>query len=151
MSQKNILKLGATALLCAVLAACGSGLTRSSSASKEGTVRELVRNVGDRVFFVTDSSRLTASARHTISKQAKWLKQNNTRLLIEGHADERGTRDYNLALGARRATAVRDFMVSMGVNPSRLSTVSYGKERPVSLCADEGCWSKNRRAVSVVR
>ena len=153
MFQKNAFKLSAVALLSVVLAACASGTSsvNGTVSSKEGTVRELVRNVGDRVFFETDSSRLTASARNTISKQAEWLNTNSVSLLIEGHADERGTRDYNLALGARRANAVRDFMVSLGVDPSRLSTVSYGKERPVSLCADESCWSKNRRSVSAVR
>jgi peptidoglycan-associated lipoprotein len=75
----------------------------------------------------------------------------NVNLLIEGHADERGTRDYNLALGARRANAVRDFLISQGVDSARLQTISYGKERPVSLCSEDSCWSKNRRAVSVVR
>lgn len=153
MLQKNVIKLSAVALLSVVLTACASGTSSVTGtvSSKEGTVRELVRNVGDRVFFETDSSRLSASARNTISKQAEWLTTNSVDLLIEGHADERGTRDYNLALGARRANAVRDFMVSLGVDPSRLSTVSYGKERPVSLCADESCWSKNRRSVSAVR
>ena len=153
MLQKNVFKLSAVVLISVVLAACASNTSSVSStvSSKEGTVRELVRNVGDRVFFETDSSRLSASARSTISKQAEWLNTNGVNLLIEGHADERGTRDYNLALGARRANAVRDFMVSLGVDPSRLSTVSYGKERPVSLCADESCWSKNRRSVSAIR
>ena len=153
MFQKNVFKLSAVALISVVLAACASNTSSVSGtvSSKEGTVRELVRNVGDRVFFETDSSRLSASARSTISKQAEWLNTNGVNLLIEGHADERGTRDYNLALGARRANAVRDFMVSLGVDPSRLSTVSYGKERPVSLCADESCWSKNRRSVSAIR
>ncbi|MGC6471557.1 MAG: peptidoglycan-associated lipoprotein Pal [Parvibaculales bacterium] len=153
MLQKNVFKLSAVALISIVLAACASSTSSVTGtvSSKEGTVRELVRNVGDRVFFETDSSRLSASARNTISKQAEWLNTNSVNLLIEGHADERGTRDYNLALGARRANAVRDFMVSLGVDPSRLSTVSYGKERPVSLCADESCWSKNRRSVSAVR
>jgi len=125
--------------------------TYDTGSSKEGTVMELVRNVGDRVFFATDRSALNQSARATLQKQASWLKGNNVSLIIEGHADERGTRDYNLALGARRANAVRDYLVSLGVNPSRLSTISYGKERPVSLCADESCWSKNRRSVSVKR
>ncbi len=132
-----------------VLTACAG--TGGFYTSKEGTVKELVRNVGDRVFFKTDSSRLNSAARSTLRKQAKWLKTNNTRLMIEGHADERGTRDYNLALGARRANAVRDYIVSLGVSPSRLKTISYGKERPVALCAEESCWSKNRRSVSVAR
>ena len=153
MLKKNIIKLSTVAFVSVFLAACASGYSSvtGSAYSKEGTVRELVRNVGDRVFFETDSSRLSAAARKTISKQAEWLNSNNVNLLLEGHADERGTRDYNLALGARRANSVRDFLVSLSVDPSRLTTVSYGKERPVSLCADESCWSKNRRSVSSIR
>ncbi len=153
MVHKSITKLVAMAFVSFTLAACAtdSSSVYGNVSSKEGTVRELVRNVGDRVFFETDSSVLTASARDTLSKQAQWLRSNSNNLVIEGHADERGTRDYNLGLGARRASAVKDFMVSLGVDPSRLSTVSYGKERPVSLCANESCWSKNRRTVSVIR
>ena len=112
----------------------------------------LVENVGDRVFFATDQSNLDGSARATLRNQAAWLNQNaDIRLTIEGHADERGTREYNLALGARRANAVRDFLISEGVNGSRLQTISYGKERPVSLCSEEACWSKNRRGVATIR
>ncbi|MGC6475719.1 MAG: peptidoglycan-associated lipoprotein Pal [Parvibaculales bacterium] len=153
MVHKSITKLAAMVMMSFALAACATDgdSVYSNVSSKEGTVRELVRNVGDRVFFETDSSVLTASARDTLSKQAQWLRSNSVDLVIEGHADERGTRDYNLGLGARRASAVKDFMVSLGVDPSRLSTVSYGKERPVSLCANESCWSKNRRTVSVIR
>ncbi|MEC7732042.1 MAG: peptidoglycan-associated lipoprotein Pal, partial [Pseudomonadota bacterium] len=105
-----------------------------------------------RVFFETDRSVLDASARGTLVQQAEWLNQNGgINMTIEGHADERGTREYNLALGARRANAVRDFLISQGVNASRLQTISFGKERPVSLCAEESCWSKNRRSVSTIR
>lgn len=112
----------------------------------------LVENVGDRVFFATDQSNLDGSARSTLRNQAAWLKQNaDIRLTIEGHADERGTREYNLALGARRANAVRDFLISEGVAGNRLQTISYGKERPVSLCSEESCWSKNRRSVATIR
>ena len=103
-------------------------------------------------FFATDQATLDGSARATLRNQASWLNQNpSVRLTVEGHADERGTRDYNLALGARRANAVRDFLVSQGVSGSRLQTISYGKERPVSLCSEEACWSKNRRAVATIR
>ena len=103
----------------------------------------MVENVGDRVFFATDQSNLDGSARATLRNQAAWLNQNaDIRLTIEGHADERGTREYNLALGARRANAVRDFLISEGVAGNRLQTISYGKERPVSLCSEESCWSK---------
>jgi peptidoglycan-associated lipoprotein len=84
-------------------------------------------------------------------RQADWLKTNGKSLTIEGHADERGTREYNIALGARRANAVKDYMISLGVDGSRLETVSWGKERPVSLCAEDACWSKNRRSVSVIQ
>ena len=114
--------------------------TGSSAASTaSSSAQYLVQNVGDRVFFQTDQSNLDGSARATLRNQAQWLSQNNSvNLIIEGHADERGTREYNLALGARRANAVRDFLISEGVNGSRLQTISYGKERPVSLCSEEG-------------
>lgn len=152
MSFQALKNMAVMVSMSVVLVACvNSGTSYTSRASKEGTVKELVRNVGDRVFFSTDSSTLNATARGALQKQAEWLKSNNVRLKIEGNADERGTRDYNLALGARRANAVRDYIVSLGVSPSRLRTISYGKERPVSLCAAERCWSKNRRAVSVAR
>ena len=124
----------------------------SSSSTSTDTKAYLVENVGDRVFFATDQATLNGSARATLRNQASWLNQNpSVRLTVEGHADERGTRDYNLALGARRANAVRDFLVSQGVSGSRLQTISYGKERPVSLCSEEACWSKNRRAVATIR
>lgn len=129
-----------------------SSSAASSSSSANATTAYLVENVGDRVFFTTDQSSLSGTARATLRNQAAWLSQNpNVRLTIEGHADERGTRDYNLALGARRANAVRDFLMSEGVSGSRLQTISYGKERPVSLCSEESCWSKNRRTVATIR
>ncbi len=107
--------------------------------------------VGDRVFFATDRHDLSAEAQATLAKQAEWFAANpGTTGVIEGHADERGTREYNLALGARRANSARNFLVGQGVDASRLRTVSYGKERPVALCSDESCWSQNRRAVTVV-
>jgi peptidoglycan-associated lipoprotein len=129
-----------------------SSSTGSAGATASADAQYLVQNVGDRVFFQTDQSNLNGSARATLRNQAQWLSQNGSvNLIIEGHADERGTRDYNLALGARRANAVRDFLISEGVNGSRLQTISYGKERPVSLCSEEACWSKNRRAVATIR
>ncbi len=129
-----------------------SSSAASSSSSANATKAYLVENVGDRVFFSTDQASLSGTARATLRNQAAWLSQNpNVRLTIEGHADERGTRDYNLALGARRANAVRDFLMSQGVSGSRLQTISYGKERPVSLCSEESCWSKNRRTVATIR
>jgi peptidoglycan-associated lipoprotein len=116
-----------------------------------GSQQDFVVNVGDRVFFETDSSELTAAAQATLTKQAAWLtRYTSYAFTIEGHADERGTREYNFALGARRAQATRDYLVSKGLAASRMRTVSYGKERPVATCDDISCWSQNRRAVTVL-
>jgi peptidoglycan-associated lipoprotein len=107
--------------------------------------------VGDRVFFETDSTDLTIQARGTLDRQAQWLSRyNRYAFTIEGHADERGTREYNFALGARRAETVRNYLASRGIDPSRMRTISYGKERPVAVCDDISCWSQNRRAVTVL-
>jgi len=120
-------------------------------AGAPGSQQEFLVSVGDRVFFETDSSVLTADAQATLNAQAQWLQQYpQYRIVIEGHADERGTREYNIALGARRATAVVNYLVSRGIPANRLSTVSYGKERPVAVCNDISCWSQNRRAVTVL-
>jgi len=144
---------GLTLAGCASTANQGSSSTSASTAtSGSASAQYLVQNVGDRVFFQTDQSNLDGSARATLRNQAQWLAQNGSiNLIIEGHADERGTREYNLALGARRANAVRDFLISEGVDGNRLQTISYGKERPVSLCSEEACWSKNRRSVATIR
>jgi peptidoglycan-associated lipoprotein len=116
-----------------------------------GSERDFMLNVGDRVHFAVDSAELSPEARQILMRQAAWLKQYpNVTVQIEGHADERGTREYNLALSARRAVAVKRFLVSQGVSPSRISTIGYGKERPVALCDAEECWSQNRRAVTVI-
>jgi peptidoglycan-associated lipoprotein len=115
-----------------------------------GSKEDFVANVGDRVFFAFDKSDLSADSRRTLERQAAWLKQwSNQRLTVEGHCDERGTREYNLALGERRANAVKDYLVAQGVSASRLSTISYGKERPVVLGSNEAAWAQNRRGVSV--
>jgi peptidoglycan-associated lipoprotein len=107
--------------------------------------------VGDRVLFAVDQSTLSDTARATLAGQAQWLNTNaDYAIIIEGHADEQGTREYNLALGARRASAVQDFLISQGVSAARMRTVSYGKERPVEVCSDESCFSRNRRAVTVL-
>lgn len=107
--------------------------------------------VGDRVFFAVNESTLSAEAQQVLRSQAEWLNQNpDYRVTVEGHADEQGTREYNLALGARRANAAREFLVQSGVAAERLQTVSYGKERPVEICSSESCYSKNRRAVTVL-
>jgi peptidoglycan-associated lipoprotein len=114
-------------------------------------VQEFNQTVGDRVFFATDQTDLSPTAQATLDKQAAWLNQyNRYTFTIEGHADERGTREYNFALGARRAQAVHDYLAAKGVSPSRMKTISYGKERPVAVCDDISCWSQNRRAVTVL-
>lgn len=116
-----------------------------------GSQEDLVTNVGDRVFYDFDKAVLKPEAQRTLERQASWLKQNpRVTLSIEGHADERGTREYNLALGERRATAVKNFLVALGIDPGRISTISYGKERPAALGHTEAAWAQNRRGVSVV-
>ncbi|MEE4014442.1 peptidoglycan-associated lipoprotein Pal [Roseibium sp. FZY0029] len=122
-----------------------------SSNVKPGTGQDFVVNVGDRVFFEEDQSVLNAQGQATLANQAKWLNRySKYTITVEGHADERGTRQYNIALGARRAQAARDYLVAQGVNASRVRTISYGKERPVAVCNDNSCWSQNRRAVTVL-
>jgi peptidoglycan-associated lipoprotein len=121
------------------------------SAAAPGSQQDFVVNVGDRVFFDTDSTNLSQQARATLDKQAQWLGHyERYAFTIEGHADERGTREYNIALGARRAQTVRDYLASRGVSAQRMRTISYGKERPVAVCDDISCWSQNRRAVTVL-
>ncbi len=116
-----------------------------------GSERDFILNVGDRVHFLVDQWSLTPQAQETLRRQAEWLKRYpSVTVRIEGHADERGTREYNLALSARRAAAVKRFLVSQGISPSRISTIAYGKERPVALCDEERCWAQNRRAVTVI-
>ena len=125
--------------------------TATAGAAAPGSQQDFIVNVGDRVFFDTDSSELSGQARATLDKQAQWLNQyGHYSFLIEGHADERGTREYNIALGARRAQTVREYLVSRGVAAQRMRTISYGKERPVAVCNDISCWSQNRRAVTVL-
>ncbi|MGB6543200.1 MAG: peptidoglycan-associated lipoprotein Pal [Xanthobacteraceae bacterium] len=134
---------------CAKQQAEQTGLV--GGAATPGSQQDFVVNVGDRVFFETDSSELTEQARATLDKQAQWLgNYNHYAFTIEGHADERGTREYNIALGARRAQTVREYLVSRGVTAQRMHTISYGKERPVAVCNDISCWSQNRRAVTVL-
>lgn len=107
--------------------------------------------IGDRVLFALNESSLGAEAQAVLDQQAVWLMQNTDyRALIEGHADEQGTTEYNLALGARRASSVQNYLISRGVAPNRLQTISYGKERPIQICSDETCYSQNRRSVTVI-
>jgi len=140
-----------TVAACANKASELAGGVGGAGAAAPGSQQDFVVNVGDRVFFETDSSDLTIQARATLDRQAQWLTTyNRYAFTIEGHADERGTREYNFALGARRAETVRNYLASRGIEPSRMRTISYGKERPVAVCDDISCWSQNRRAVSVL-
>jgi len=157
----SLLPLSAAALL---LAACSSAPDTTAtntggdtsgqaltSSVLPGTQADLETNVGDRVFFAFDSSTLDSAARATLDRQAQWLAQyGSVTVTIEGHADERGTREYNLALGDRRAAAASGYLTSLGVSGSRIRTISYGEERPVDPGHDETAWAKNRRAVTVV-
>jgi peptidoglycan-associated lipoprotein len=146
------------AVLAAVLglAACANNPAAQqqagvAGAAAPGSAQDFVVNVGDRVFFETDSPELTPQARTTLDKQAQWLQHyNRYSFTVEGHADERGTREYNIALGARRAQTVREYLVSRGIENHRMRTISYGKERPVAVCNDISCWSQNRRVVTVL-
>ena len=116
-----------------------------------GSYQEFSSSVGDRVFFDTDQTEVNEQGQATLDKQASWLNRyNRYNFTIEGHADERGTREYNFALGSRRAENVKNYLVSKGVSAARMKTISYGKERPVATCDDIFCWSQNRRAVTVL-
>jgi peptidoglycan-associated lipoprotein len=142
-------------VLALALAACTSN-PRPEDAAKgvyaaPGTARDFIARAGDLVYFSTDSADLSVESQQTLMNQARWLKQYSEHgITIEGHADERGTREYNIALGAKRAQAVRNFLVQQGINPGRLRTASFGKERPVAVCNDISCWSQNRRAQTVL-
>ncbi len=121
------------------------------SAAAPGSKQQFTNEVGDRVYFLEDQSSLTPEATAILTKQAQWLQQySRVTVQVEGHADERGTREYNIALSARRATTVRQFLISNGVAGNRISSIAYGKERPVALCDAEQCWSQNRRAVTAI-
>ena len=146
--------------------ASGSGATSSDSSvsTEDGTITEtagsgvisgsqedLIVNVGDRVFFGYDSSDLDSDALELLQDQVAWLKQNSdVSITIEGHCDERGTREYNLALGEKRAQSVKNYLIGLGINPDRVSTISYGKERPAVVGSNDGAWSQNRRSVTTV-
>ena len=149
------LKLAAVLAVALSMGACANknpfGGDAMANAATPGSQQDFVVNVGDRVFFETDSTDLTPQSRATLDKQAQWLtRYAQYAFMIEGHADERGTREYNLALGARRAQTVRDYLISRGIAANRMNTISYGKERPVAICDDISCWSQNRRAVTVL-
>ncbi|KAB2869612.1 MAG: peptidoglycan-associated lipoprotein Pal [Bauldia sp.] len=154
-ASRVVAVLGAVLLLAACAARPGGADLGIGSVAlggaAPGTSQDFVVNVGDRVFFETDSVEFTSAAVATLNRQVQWLQQYpRYTFVIEGHADERGTREYNIALGARRATAVRDYFVARGIAANRMRTISYGKERPVAVCNDISCWSQNRRAVIVL-
>jgi peptidoglycan-associated lipoprotein len=150
----------AMALCCVLaLAACSKKSTPDLDANSgpgagqamPGSEQDFAVNVGDRIFFLEDKSTLTPEGQETLRRQAQWLQQYPAVMVqVEGHADERGTREYNIALSARRATATREFLIAQGVEAARVSSIAYGKERPAALCDAEQCWSQNRRAVTVI-
>ena len=157
--SRSILTLALVALV--TLASCtdrfggpvagGAGVAGAGSPSDPASPAYFQQAVGDRVLFPVDESTLNAAARATLDQQAAWLRANGSyRATIEGHADEQGTREYNLALGARRASSAQQYLVSQGIAANRLSTVSFGKERPIQLCSTESCYAQNRRAVTVL-
>ncbi len=152
---RSSIALAAALALSVALSACAhnnpDNLAAGYGAAGPGSVQEFNQTVGDRVFFDTDQTVLSPTAQATLDKQAAWLNQyNKYSFTIEGHADERGTREYNFALGSQRAQAVRDYLAAKGISASRMRTISYGKERPVAVCDDISCWSQNRRAVTVL-
>ena len=150
--------LGAVAAI-ALLAGCSDSSSSGAQtgaggagAVRPGTQEDLVANVGDRVLFDTDRSNIRGDQRPILERQAAWMQQHSSvRVQVEGHADERGTREYNLALGQRRANAARDVLIAGGVAGGRITTISYGKDRPAALGSDEAAWAQNRRAVTVVQ
>ena len=139
-----------------VLSACATQVKKTTGQMQgdvyTGTdsVKELAKGVPDRVFFATNETILTTASRDTLRKQAAWLRKNSSiNVVLEGHADERGTREYNLALGERRANSAKDYLMTYGISANRISVISYGKERPVDSGSNPLAWSKNRRAVTV--
>jgi peptidoglycan-associated lipoprotein len=159
----GLVRIAAALAVALTMAACSSNPDQLADATGSmgaggrggpatpGSIQDFSVNVGDRVFFETDQTDLTPTATGILDRQAQWLSRYpRYTFLIEGHADERGTREYNFSLGARRAQTVRDYLASRGISGSRIRTVSYGKERPVAVCNDISCWSQNRRAVTVL-
>ena len=131
--------------------ASGRGAGGQSANVQQGSQQDLVVNVGDRIFFDFDKFELKAQARRTLKSQAEWLGKNQRlTVTIEGHTDERGTREYNLALGERRATTIKNYLIEQGIDSGRITTISFGKERPVAVGSSEVSWSQNRRGVTTV-
>ena len=155
--RKRAIGLCAAVVVGLAIAGCANNPRPEDLANNKGGVaapgspRDFAVNAGDLVYFSTDSVDLSPEAQQTVANQARWLKQySHYTITIEGHADERGTREYNIALGAKRAQAVRNYLAQNGINAARIRTVSYGKERPVAVCNDISCWSQNRRAQTVL-
>ena len=154
LSLKRILVV---AFACMMLTACGTAVKKAGPSQMQGdvytgtdTVDYLATGVKDRVFFATNKSTLTTASRDTLRKQAAWMRKNkDISVTIEGHADERGTREYNLALGERRAHAAKDYLMTYGISGNRVAVISYGKERPVNSGSTPLAWSQNRRSVTV--
>jgi peptidoglycan-associated lipoprotein len=150
----GLLLLAACSQSPATNANAGGGATTAAPATSSvvpGSAQDFIQNVGDRVFFDFDKSVIKPEGQQTLQRQAQWLqKYPNVTVTIEGHCDDRGTREYNLALGERRATAVRNALVALGVSANRIKTISYGKERPAVLGDNEAAWAQNRRGVTVI-
>jgi len=151
----KILKAFAAVAALFVMTACSNNSSDSASAASTsvtpGSVADFRQNVGDRVFFDTDQSTIRQDGRDILNRQAEWLKKyTNYQITMAGHCDERGTREYNLALGERRANAAKQYLVAQGIPASRIQTISYGKERPDPVGSDEAAWARNRRAVTIM-
>lgn len=144
-------------LFCAIVALSGcSALSESSlfggSECESKEARDFMANAEDRVFFAFDSSAISADSAEILNTQVKWLKKHEkVNVIVQGYCDERGTREYNLALGERRANAIKQYLISQGISADRISTISYGKERPAVLGNNEAAWAQNRRGITVVR
>ena len=156
MKETSIKRILVIAIACLTLTACtttgkkGAGKIQGDVYTGSDTIEYLATGVKDRVFYATNKSTLTTASRDTLRKQAAWIRKNkNISVTIEGHADERGTREYNLALGERRANAVKDYLMTYGIAGNRITVISYGKERPINSGSTPLAWSQNRRAVSV--
>jgi len=158
MTLSKIFKNGFLILLASlILTACATKTTKTTTSQTQGdvytgtdSIKYLASGVKDRVFFATNEIVLTTASRETLRKQAEWLRKNSTiNVVLEGHADERGTREYNLALGERRANSAKDYLMTYGISSNRISIISYGKERPVDSGSTPLSWSKNRRSVTV--
>jgi len=156
MKQTSVKRILVIALACLTLTACTTsgkksvGKIQGDVYTGNDTIEYLATGVKDRVFYATNKSTLTTASRDTLRKQAAWIRKNkNISVTIEGHADERGTREYNLALGERRANAVKDYLMTYGIAGNRITVLSYGKERPVNSGSSPLAWSQNRRSVTV--